>query len=159
MNTVAAKIIINRLLWFRLTKELYRRGGNRRESGAFLLSRENTARVECYICYDDLDPNCLNKGYVNFDGAGYVKLWQLCQRKKLRVIADVHTHPTAWTDQSDSDKENPMIPQKGHMALILPNYARGSRFGLRGVGIFQYMGDGEWQQWKPSSGIIRLTCL
>jgi len=159
MNTVAAKIVINRLFWFGLTKELYRRGGNRRESGAFLLSRENAVRVESYICYDDLDPNCLKKGYVNFDGAGYVKLWQFCQHKKLRVIADVHTHPTAWTDQSDSDQEHPMIPQKGHMALIIPNYARGSRFRLRGVGIFEYLGDGEWQHWKPSFGIVRLTCL
>ena len=98
------------------------------------------------VFYDDLDPNCLDRGYIHFNGAGYVPLWKICQREQLRVIADVHTHPTQWTDQSESDVANPMIAQKGHMALIIPNYARRLRFSLRGVGIFEYLGDGQWRQ-------------
>jgi proteasome lid subunit RPN8/RPN11 len=159
MNTVAAKIVISRLLWFNLTRELHRRGANKRESGAFLLGRDGDTKVIRYVCYDDLDPRCLDRGFIDFDGAGYVKLWQFCQKHKLRVLADVHTHPTDWTDQSESDETHPMIPQKGHMALIVPSFARGLRFGFRGVGIFEYCGDGKWHPWSVKSGIVRLVCL
>jgi proteasome lid subunit RPN8/RPN11 len=159
MTIMAVKVEINRLFWFNLTRELYRRGRNKRESGAFLLGREDSPRIVRAVYYDDLDPNCLNRGYINFDGAGYVPLWKICQDENLRVIADVHTHPTTWTDQSESDTTNPMVAQKGHMALIIPNYARRLRFSLRGVGIFEYLGDGQWQQWPSRSGIVFLTCL
>jgi proteasome lid subunit RPN8/RPN11 len=159
MNTVAAKIEVNRLLWFKLTRELHRRGANRRESGAFLLAREADAKAIRLIYYDDLDPHCLDRGFVHFEGSGYVKLWQICGKEKLHVVADVHTHPTKWTGQSDLDVAHPMIPQKGHIALIVPSFARGSRFGLRGVGIFEYLGDGGWRQWSASSGKVRLICL
>jgi proteasome lid subunit RPN8/RPN11 len=154
MTTAAAKIEINRLLWFKLTRELHRRGEDERESGAFLLGREGSARIVRVVYYDDLDPRCLDRGFINFDGAGYVKLWQICRERMLRVIADVHTHPMSWTGQSESDKEHPMIPQKGHMALIIPNYACASRFTLRGVGIYEYLGDGEWRKCAARSGTV-----
>lgn len=159
MNTTAAKVEIKRLAWFNLTRELYRRGRNRRESGAFLLTQDGSPKVSRVVYYDDLDPHCMNRGYINFDGAGYVKLWKICSEEQLRVIADVHTHPTRWTGQSPSDQGNPMVAQKGHMALIIPNYARGLRFTLRGVGIFEYFGDGEWRQWPVRSGIVQINNL
>jgi proteasome lid subunit RPN8/RPN11 len=159
MTTVAVKVEINRLFWFNLTRELHRRGRSKRESGAFLLGRQDSARIVRAVYYDDLDPNCLERGYIHFNGAGFVPLWKICQDEKLRVIADVHTHPTTWTNQSESDETNPMIAQKGHMALIIPNYARRLRFSLRGVGIFEYLGDGQWRRWPACSGIVSLTCL
>jgi len=159
MTTAPVKVEINRLFWFNLTRELHRRGRNKRESGAFLLGQENSSRIVRPVFYDDLDPNCLDRGYIHFNGAGFVPLWKICQDERLRVIADVHTHPTTWTNQSDSDEANPMIAQKGHMALIIPNYARRLRFSLRGVGIFEYHGDSKWQQWPARSGIVSLTCI
>lgn len=159
MITVAAKIEIARWRWFKLARELHRRGRDERESGAFLLAREATSKVVRSVYYDDLDPRCMERGYIHFDGAGYVKLWQICQQKGLRVVADVHTHPTKWTGQSESDAQHPMIPQKGHMALIIPNFARGLRFTLRGVGVYEYLGDGEWRQWTARSGIVRVVDL
>src|SRR5579863_3953362 len=159
MITMVAKIEINRLFWFALTKELHRRGGNKRESGAFLLSREESSRIVRAVYYNDLDTHCLDRGYIHFDGAGYVPLWNICQNEKLRVVADVHTHPTRWTDQSESDEANPMIAQKGHVALIIPSYARRLRFSLRGVAVFEYLGDGDWKKWAAHSGIVSLTCL
>ncbi len=159
MTTTVAKVEMNRLAWFNLTCELCRRGRNKSESGAFLLASEGCPHVSRIVFYDDLDPCCLNSGYINFDGAGYVKLWKICSEEKLRVVADVHTHPTRWTGQSPSDEENPMIAQKGHVALIIPNYARRLRFTLRGVGIYEYLGDGKWRQWPSRSGIVRITIL
>jgi proteasome lid subunit RPN8/RPN11 len=159
MNTVAASVEINRLLWFNLTRVVHRRGENERESGAFLLARPNDTRVVRFICYDDLDPRSLDTGIVHFNSAGYVKLWKICQEEKLRVVADIHTHPTKGTGQSELDAMNPMIPQKGQMALIVPRFARGSRFGLRGVGIYEYLGESSWRQWPASSGKVRLTLI
>ena len=156
---MVAKIKINRLFWFKLTRELHRRGANERESGAFLLAREKSAKVVRVVYYDDLDPHCLDRSYIHFSGAGFVKLWQICQKMHLRVVADVHTHPSSWTEQSELDETHPMIPQKGHMALILPNFARSSRLGLHGVGVFEYLGDGKWRPWSTSSRKVQLTCL
>jgi proteasome lid subunit RPN8/RPN11 len=112
MNTLGAKIEINRLLWFNLTRGLHRRGENERESGAFLLAHDNDTKIVHFIYYDDLDPHALDTGIVRFDGAGYVKLWKICQKDKLHVVADIHTHPTKWTGQSELDVMHPMIPQK-----------------------------------------------
>ena len=159
MNMLAAKIKINRLLWFNLMRGLHRRGGNEHESGAFLLARENDTRIARFVYYDDLDPHALDTGIVRFHSVGYVKLWKICQKDKLRAVADVHTHPSKWTGQSEFDAMNPMIPQKGHMALIVPCFARGLRFGLRGVGIYEYQGDNHWRQWSSASGVVQLTII
>ena len=156
---MVAKIKINRLLWFNLTRGLYRRGENERESGAFLLAPDNGVKIVRYIYYDDLDPHALDTGIVRFGADGYVKLWKICQEDKLHVVADVHTHPGKWTGQSESDAMSPMIPQKGHMALIVPCFARNSRFGLRGAGIYEYLGNHRWRQWPAVSGKVRLTIV
>lgn len=155
-----AKVEINRTDWFQLLRELYRRGKNKRESGAFLLAQQQVSlKAVRFVYYDDLDPCCLSSGYVHFDGAGYVRLWQICRDEKMRVVADVHTHPGRWTDQSSSDEHHPMVPQKGHLALIIPNYARWLRFTLKGVGIYEYLGEGVWQHWSARSGIVRIVNL
>ena len=41
----------------------------------------------------------------------------------LTVVADVHVHP-GDSGQSNSDRAYPMISQAGHIALILPRFAR-----------------------------------
>jgi hypothetical protein len=154
MNTPVVKLTIGRLLWFGLTRELCRRGRHIRESGAFLLGKNGSRHVTRFVCYDDLDPQCLNKGYIHFDGAGYVPLAQLCQSENLYILADVHTHPASWTDQSIADKSHPMMSRKGHIGLIIPNYSKGNRLNLKGVGAFEYLGDGKW---KNCRGGIRLV--
>jgi proteasome lid subunit RPN8/RPN11 len=159
MTTKVAKVEITRFAWFALMRELHKRGGNKRESGAFLLGRDENPKIIRPVYYDDLDPHSLDLGYVNFDGAGFVKLWKICAEEKLRVVADVHTHPTQWIEQSPSDKDNPMIAQKGHVALIVPNYARRLRFSLRGVGIYEYLGEGRWRTHANRSGFVRITNL
>ena len=139
---MAYKMEISRLLWFRLLTELRHRGQGRRESGAFLLGTAGSPRVTDFVCYDDLDADCLNHGYIDFDGSGYVPLTQICQTKSLRVMGDVHTHPSAWTRQSQSDICHPMMARKGHLALIVSSFAKNRFGGLSGVGVFEYLGDG-----------------
>lgn len=130
--------------WQELIAELARRGRGERESGAFLLAAADGDRrcvVRC-VYLDDLDPNCLN-GAISFKGAAYGKLWALCRRERLTVVADVHTHPDRGVGQSPIDRANPMIATAGHVALIVPDYSQSPVFA-RDVGVHVYRGDHRW---------------
>ncbi|QKL60736.1 hypothetical protein HI808_03195 [Ralstonia solanacearum] len=138
-------IKIPRLVWLRLVTDLARRGKGRRETGAFLLGKAaGDNRVEAFVCYDDLDPHALSGGIVAFHARGFSALWELCAKKGLKVLADAHTHPTHDVCQSRVDRNHPMIPVQGHIALILPNYGRTSKWSLDGVGIHVFRGQSRW---------------
>lgn len=133
------------VLWRRLLKRLRERGHHyRRESGAFLLGQdsERGKRISEFILYDDLDPHCLDTGIIRFDGRHFGKLWDICRKRGLRVVSDVHTHPGA-PDQSDSDRAHPMITEAGHIALIVPEFAK-PPVGRSDVGMYVYQGSKRW---------------
>lgn len=140
-------------LWQVGITELRRRGGGRRESGAFLLGERGTSRgverrrVRRFVYFDDLDPNCLDSGIVVFDGAGFGPLWRLCREVGLAVVADVHTHP-GMARQSDSDRRHPMIATAGHFALIVPDFAARVP-AISDIGLYEYLGG---HQWRDHSG-------
>jgi hypothetical protein len=130
--------------WNRLIAELRRRTEGYHESGAFLLgTREGELRRIVNVAYyDDLDPHSLDTGIVIFDGAGYGPLWRMCRRESLTVVADIHVHPGIAT-QSFSDRTNPMIARKGHIALIAPDFAEGDCMP-GDLGMYEYRGGYEW---------------
>lgn len=133
------------LLWKRLLAGLRLRGQGRRESGAFLLGRRDAdgrARVLDFVLYDDLDPHCLDSGIVHFDGRYFSDLWTICDAQDLTVVADVHTHP-GGVGQSDSDRAHPMIARAGHLALIVPNFAR-DPVRRPHIGMYRYRGAKRW---------------
>lgn len=134
--------------WLALLKELAARGGGRRESGAFLLGqRVNGCRqIRDFVPYDELDPRCLDTGIIDFDGNGYDRLWKICRDRGMEALADVHTHP-ARAFLSSVDGQNPMIREKGHVALIIPNYAL-KPVPMRSVGVYEYQGDYAWTDWS-----------
>ena len=142
------KIVMGRDLWERMRIELGRRGLNgRREAGAFLLADPagDKRRVVRVVYYDDLDPECLI-GNIRFRALGYSRLWAICEAEKLRVVADVHTHPVTSVAQSDTDRAHPMMAQGGHIALILPCF--GTRpVGAKDVGVHEFRGAGGWRSW------------
>jgi hypothetical protein len=143
--------------WKKLIRELKKRGENIRETGAFLLGKKKERLVSSFICYNDLDPEAFDTGIIVFDGDGFIPLWQHCSAHELKVLADVHTHPSKWTEQSGSDKAHPMIAQSGHLALIVPNFAANRRQRLQGVGIHEFLGEGRWRSWSESAGIVNLV--
>jgi proteasome lid subunit RPN8/RPN11 len=145
--------MIPHLAWMRLVSELRRRGRGRRESGAFLASRQGDAsrRVVRFVCYDDLDRAALEHGIVTLHAAGMSALWELCRKESLTVLADVHTHPATDTRQSDTDRQYPMVPVAGHVAMIVPNFGRTSRWSLAGVGVHVFEGAGRWTSYCGSS--------
>ncbi|MDH2313309.1 hypothetical protein [Methylobacterium brachiatum] len=131
-------------IWWRLFRELRRRGAGVRESGAFLLGERSTTggRVRMIVFYDDIDPEALTTGIVRLSGHAMNAVWETCAAKNLEVLADVHTHPEG-AGQSRSDQEHPMVATRGHVALIAPRLAR-SAFDLAGVGVYRYRGAKRW---------------
>ena len=133
------------LLWRRLCRRLRERGqGETQESGAFLLGRRdaNRARIMDFILYDDLDPDCLGSGIVRFDGRYFGTLWAACKSRGMVVVADIHVHP-GCSQQSEADRNHPMISCAGHIALILSNFAA-RPISRRGVGMYKYRGNKQW---------------
>ncbi len=151
------KLEISQTIWTRLIQQLKIRGKGVRETGAFLLGPTDKNIITNFICYNDLDPTAFDSGIIIFNGEGYVPLWNFCRENNLRVWADVHTHPGTWTGQSPSDKDHPMTVQKGHIAFIVPNFAKSKKQLLNGVGIYEYLGDRKWKTWADDSGTIKFV--
>lgn len=143
-RTPQPRLSIPAPLWGQLLKKLRERGGGIRESGAFLLGEGAGPErvVKRIVLYDDLDPDCLEEGYVRFDGRYYGRLWEICAAQSQSVVGDVHTHPFD-PGQSHSDKMHPMVSIPGHIALIVPNYAR-APVGAADVGVYVYRGRYRW---------------
>ena len=140
------KLSCSSAVWNELLTGLRSRGrGYSRESGAFLLGTKHgkSARIESFVLYDDLDPRCLDTGIVRFDGRHFGALWDLCKVRNQIVVADIHVHPHG-VGQSDSDKAHPMIAKIGHLALILPRFAKGT-IGRKEIGIYSYLGAKKWE--------------
>jgi proteasome lid subunit RPN8/RPN11 len=136
--------------------ELERRGQRRRESGAFLLTpRTGDGRTVTSIVYfDDLDPTCL-VGHIHLRASAFGKLWSICDERRERVLADIHTHPRGWVAQSDTDRENPMIAKRGHLALIAPRFAQGT-IASGDIGVHRYLGDTGWESWLGRQAARRI---
>jgi hypothetical protein len=75
------------------------------------------------VFYDDVDPKALDTGIVTIRQTALPRLWEICRARGFGVVADVHVHPRGY-GQSESDRANPVMPRAGHLALILPNFAR-----------------------------------
>lgn len=139
----------------RTVRELARRGQGARESGAFLLGRlsERPSRgrpwpITHVAFYDDLDAECLTGG-ITF--RGFEDLWQVCRELKMTVIADIHTHPSTWVEQSKIDADNPMISTIGHLAVIVPNYAQRSPHP-EDFGVHVHLGGKNWESFRGPAG-------
>lgn len=113
-----------------LLRELHARGGEYRESGAFLLGKPGARplfgalEVTDVVYYDDVDTASLTGG-ITMHASGLSRLNMYCRDHRLRVLADVHTHPGDQVRQSGIDASHPMIALPGHIALIVPRFAAG----------------------------------
>lgn len=139
------RIVCDAETWNAGVRELAKRTlGGRRESGAFLLGADSgqTKRILEFVFYDDIDPHSLDSGIVHFAGLRLPKLWEHCRNRGYGVVADVHVHPGGY-DQSDSDQDDPVMPRAGHIAMIIPHYARGGTKPGE-VGVYEYRGNGIW---------------
>ncbi|MGA8325119.1 MAG: hypothetical protein WB757_03465 [Candidatus Cybelea sp.] len=144
------KISCSWLLWLKLLSALRERGrGCSRESGAFLLGHRSAdaTRIADFALYDDIDPHALDTGIVRLDGRHFGVLWDICKKRQLAVVADVHVHPGS-AEQSDSDRAHPIISNAGHIAFVLPRFAK-SALRSSDIGIYQYLGAKKWHTVPP----------
>ena len=132
-------------IWSHLSETLHRKTEGCHESGAFMLGRvERRCRhVEEVVYYDDLDPRAYDSGVVVLHASAFTPLWKICRERKLEVVADVHLHGGA-AFQSRADIENPMIAQRRHLAMILPQFARAA-ITPEEIGLFEYRGRHRWR--------------
>lgn len=138
------RLACDKHIWNAGVLELRRRAGARRESGAFLLgdAAAEGRRIKHFLFYDDIDPHCFDHGIVEFNGALLGEVWRRCRELNMSVVADVHVHP-GYYGQSASDRANPIMPEAGHLALILPDFAQGAC--LPGaIGLYEYLGSRKW---------------
>lgn len=146
-------------MWKRALRELRHRGQGRRESGGFFLGKIHDGRryASEFLPYDAIDPGAL-QGIIVFDASKMDVVWSHCEAKGIQVVADVHTHPGGY-GQSGIDQDNPMIPQRGHLALIVPNYA--DRLYEPGeLGMYEFRGREGWRDHTPTgSAFMRLGWL
>lgn len=131
-------------VWAQLMLDLRKRGGGRRESGAFLLGKvEGDSKVvHTWIPYDELDPASLNYAYIRLSTETFTKLWIECAARDFQVVGDIHTHPKGPV-QSQSDRENPMVSVAGHFALIAPWFAQNNVIPSE-VSLNVYLGAKRW---------------
>lgn len=152
-----SKVIVARRLWLDGLAELCRRGGLTHEAGAFLLgTKSGEGRVGTkWVFYDELDPNAYSTGICILHADAFDRLWRYCRETGLAVVADIHTHPGS-PRQSPSDRANPMVALQGHLALIVPNYAKGPHWRHR-LGIYRYEGSHSWTDLSGWRGRITLS--
>lgn len=146
------KLRCNARIWVDGVRELARRTrGETQESGAYLLGDElpdGSRRIREFVFYDDIDPRALETGMVTIRQTALPKLWALCRERGYGVVADLHVHPGSC-QQSSSDRANPVMPRAGHLAMILPDFARGDP--LPGsIGMYEFAGDGAWRDHSRS---------
>lgn len=102
-----------------------------------------TRTIKEFVFYDDVDPHALDSGIVIINGRRLGRLWEHCRSTRQDVVADIHVHPWGY-GQSLSDQANPIIPRRGHIALILPEFAEGT-YRPSEFGIYRYEGGNAWR--------------
>jgi proteasome lid subunit RPN8/RPN11 len=144
-NSNSSRFRMKKTVWNELHSQLFQRGENKREAGAFFLGVRvgHCVNVTDLVYYDDLDPQSKQYCYIRVQGHAYGRLWSICRSKKLDVVADVHTHP-GQAFQSQIDRANPMVDQAGHLALILPHYGQFPEH-VSSIGLFEHLGSRRWK--------------
>jgi hypothetical protein len=131
-------------LWTQTLSELARRGEDRHEAGAFLLGDVQRQRrdVREVVYYDELDSAAYDTGACVLYGDAFARLWAIARQKQLTIVGDVHTH-FGRALQSFEDRTNPMVARAGHIALIVPYFARPPVLH-EALGVYEYRGNHEW---------------
>lgn len=144
-------------IWAGLMEDLRVRGRGERESGAFLLAAADadSPLVTSWLPYDELAPESMAVAYVRLEPDAFTRLWAFCAEKKVKVVADIHTHPKG-PGQSFSDKKHPMLAFPGHVALIAPWFAQRSP-KPHDVSLNVYQGGGKWLNYYRGDAASRIV--
>ncbi len=140
------RLIVPRELWDQTWLGLRSRGRGKVESAAIWGGKRDdvSETAEAVYFLDDLAGHFQHRGYHYVPPKALARLFAQLQRDGRVIVADIHTHPTAWVDLSELDKEHPIEFRPGLHALVLPSYAIPAP-SLRLSGVHEYEGDGQWR--------------
>lgn len=149
------KILVPLHLWLKLMYGLKVRGQGKRESGGLLLSKQGKSKVSKIVFYDQFDKSVSDSGIIEFKGA--VFLFDYLAKENLEILADIHSHPTSNTSQSNSDMKHPIVRIKGHIAIIAPNYARDLIVLPKHCSIYEFLGELHWKKISKRESLIQIA--
>lgn len=69
---------------------------------------------------------------------------QAARRLRLGVLAQVHSHPGAWTRHSQGDDHMVLMPYEGMLSIVAPHYGASGLRPLSTLGVHQFQ-DGRWR--------------
>jgi len=77
--------------------------------------------------------NTLGSFFVSSEANADIAVW-LCARK-LKLLAQLHTHPGEYVGHSDGDNLGASLAFQGFYSLVVPNYGRSGILPLNQCGI------------------------
>lgn len=77
---------------------------------------------------------------------------------QLGVLAQVHSHPGAFTEHSEGDDEMVLMPFEGMISIVVSHYAHYGLLPLESLGIHQYQ-DGGWVTAERDSVASAITIV
>lgn len=87
---------------------------------------------------------------VHCDEHAVLEVAQEARRRGLGLLAQLHSHPSAWTEHSSGDDHMTLMPFEGMLSLVAPHYGLQSLRPLHTLGIHQFQ-DGRWVACEPRS--------
>jgi hypothetical protein len=78
---------------------------------------------------------------VGADATAEMGRWLRAQ--ELTGLAQVHTHPSAWTGHSQTDDDFPIASSHGFLSLVWPNFAQQAIRNVGDLGVHRLL-NGRW---------------
>lgn len=95
---------------------------------------------------------------VHCDEHAVLEVAQEAHRHRLGVLAQLHSHPGAWTEHSVGDDRMILMPFEEMLSLVAPHYGLHALRPLHTLGVHQFQ-DGRWVACEPRSIRERLTVV
>jgi len=143
------RLHVSRPVWMATWYGLQRRSANEIEAACVWLGTrsEDIETALDVVFLDDLPGTVGRRLQHRTSRQAVAMLLDLARARGLRIVADIHTHPSEWVDLSDVDREHPIEYRPGLIALVLPTFALDPP-DLTRTGVHEYIGRGEWVRIK-----------
>lgn len=140
------QIVVSLMLWQSTWNGLRTRGAATRESACVWGGKRTVAAdIATSVTFlDDLPGVRAGTRYHRLTRETIDALFAILRSNKEMIVADIHTHPGCWVDLSPTDAEHPIEYRPGLPAIVIPYFAMGAP-ALDGLGLHEYVGDGEWR--------------
>ena len=122
--------------------------------GGRRFGNEAVVMAVLYPCGRDV---AFEAGFVHVGSDTTAEMGRWLRSQGLVALAQVHTHPGAWTGHSKTDDDFPIASSEGFLSLVWPHYAAKSVERIEELGVHQLIG-GEWQHVSDdgASSLLRI---